>query len=206
MLLFKRFMVAYLRYAQKSIIVLSFLLVGVLLVGCEDLTDEQSNELSYIQSVMLDSAVLDVDVTFEIDEDASYIGAYARIDKPVIRVTRGFINAYKSGKLSKNMVMFVIGHELGHLGKVGKTKAGTMSGEIFADYWSILLLEEMQDAGVNVDIYDAIKFFYVIPHGVGAGDSLHPHPLDRYKYLKAKLDEWKSGKAYRAYATKYATK
>lgn len=117
--------------------------------------------------------------------------AYAELETNRVYVSQQLLNDYHSGKYNYNHLLHIIGHEVGHLSNTGKdlARANDPGSEAFADFYGLLMLEEMQHDGFKVDLYDAIRRFLIrngkdIPGGVHGDDSA------RYKALKDKLDYW----------------
>lgn len=147
-------------------------------------------ELERIEAVFQDAAQIGP-VQLIIEEDDMSENAFAVRGTLEVHLTKGLLDAVVERKYSPAMLFLIIGHELGHLSPLGRTKAGTMDGEIFADYWGLLLLEEMRNDGMPIDLYEAISLFNTGTFGVNGGGT-HPSGATRYSYLKEKLDFWKA--------------
>jgi len=92
-----------------------------------------------------------------------YGTAYAVLSTNTVCIPLSLIKAYRSGKYNYNQLLHVAAHECGHLSQTGKQKAyaNDADSESFADYYGLLLLEEMQHDGKNIDLYDVIKRFLI---------------------------------------------
>ncbi len=153
-------------------------------------SNELTGSLRAISELMADNNA-NGDINFAIDTMNPSVGAFARYDNKTIYLTKSMVEMFESGRINKNQMMWVLGHELGHLSDGAKRMRGTMEEEEYCDMYSILLLDEMQQDGIPVDIHDAISYLKIMP---GQGDSLHPHPAQRYANLLIKLQDWKMTK------------
>lgn len=146
--------------------------------------------------MQLQKDIGDYAVPFTLHLDPKYKAtAYAELETNRIYVSRHLLADYRSGKYNYNHLLHIIAHECGHLSKTGKdlALANDPGSEQFADYYGLLMLEEMQHDGFSVDLYDAIRRFLIrdgkdIPNGIHGDDSA------RYRALKEKLDDWERTK------------
>ncbi len=170
---------------------LALLALLFLLTGCDPDETKQiliNPQFTQLKALVEDAAAIGP-ISISIDESAQYDGAYAERSTKRIFLTRGLVDGFLNGTYNLNHMLFVVCHEIGHISPAGAIVAGTADGEIYADYYSILLLDEMKTDGLNIDIYEAIKYFLIRP---SKGGELHAPSIVRYGYLKAKLDYWKA--------------
>ncbi len=182
-------------------LVSSVLVSLMLLSGCGTVSQVQQGRTNELQgqlreiSLLMEDNNADGDIAFAIDStNDNNVGAFARYDNRTIYLTKAMVKMFEEGKINRNQMMWIIGHELGHLSSNAKNMRGTMEEEIYCDMYSILLLDEMQHDGIPVDIYDAISYLKISP---GRGDSLHPHPAQRYAELLIKLNDWELTKKHK---------
>ncbi len=153
-----------------------------------------SNEaymLETVEAKMNGEAGLDRHFDIVVEEEAPYIGAFSRVgDETKIYLTRGMVNAVKSGKMSKDTLLMIMGHEIGHFyAHKLPPERYNRDEEQFCDYTGLLMLEEMQSEGWPIDLYRAISFFLEIPNH--PTDEEYYSPQTRYQRLKDKIDYWK---------------
>ena len=174
-------------------IVLSLLLALSFLPGCATTSYVGHTDPVLIQ---LQRDLGDYAVPFTLHLDPKYNStAYAELNSNRIYVSQQLLNDYRSGKYNYNHLLHIIAHECAHLSKTGKELAlsGDPGSEQFADYYGLLMLEEMQHDGFNVDLYDSIKRF-LIRDGKDISNGIHGDDSERYRALKAKLDDWERTK------------
>jgi GNAT superfamily N-acetyltransferase len=134
----------------------------------------------------------DYAVPFTLHVDPTYQGAgYAELETNKVFISAALLREYRSGKYNYNHLLHIVAHECGHLSKTGKDLAlsNDRGSERFADFYGLLLLEEMQHDGFPVDLYDAINRF-LIRNGKDIPGGIHGDDIQRYRALKEKLDYW----------------
>lgn len=96
-----------------------------------------------------------------------------------------FVNSTLVSQFTDEQIMFMIAHELGHMSAQGKPLNGPKAGEQFADYYAILLLNEM-----NIPILSAISIFQdPKAGGIHSGGDIHGTNQERYTRLLEKAKE-----------------
>ena len=179
----------------KIIALLCAISISVLLNGCSSMSPSSGalysasdvSALGNLPDIMTDAAQ-EGKIHFAVNPiEAVSVGASAEYSTRTIYFTQPMLNMYKDGRINRNQMMWIIGHEIGHLNKKAAQFRGTSEEEDYCDMYSILLLDEMHDAGDPVDIRDAITYLKIAP---GHGDSLHAHPAQRYANLVIQLNQW----------------
>ena len=158
------------------------------------MSDSGLSVLGNLPALMLDAAQ-EGEIRFAVEDlNQGIVGASARYDNRTIYFTPSMLNMYRDGRINRNQMMWIIGHEIGHLNKSSAKFRGTSEEEDFCDMYSILLLDEMSNEGDPVNIRDAITYLKIAP---GNGDSLHAHPAQRYANLVIQLNDWDRTKGFK---------
>lgn len=178
----------------------ALMLMLLMLLGCtttqtirDDVRQAPMQDLGGIEllhDVMISEAY-EGEIKFDIDYLNDKVGAFARYDNRTIYFTNGMVEMYRDGGITKDQMMWLIGHEIGHFNPRAVQMRGTMEAEQFCDYYSLFLMEEMRSLGYDVDPLKAISFLKIVP---GKGDSLHLHPAQRYADLLTVINGWNINK------------
>lgn len=172
----------------KSLVVV--LALSLVVTACTTSTNKSAATLNYGEQVVGNKRVVDLfnkvkmednirnDDLVLIDEDHGLM-SISMSERKI------FVNTNEVAKFTDEQIMFMFAHELGHVSPQGRPLAGTKAGEQFADYYALLLLDEM-----NVPILSAISLFHDAKvGGIDAGGDTHGTNRERYERLLAKAKE-----------------
>lgn len=176
-------------FKLRNIILIPALLL--VLVGCA--TNEHKSPgttLHYGESQVVDARITRLFEKVR-SEDSIRNKEYILISEPdglasiSLKENKVFVNVSELSKLTDEQIIFVFAHEFGHISEQGRQLAETKAGEQFADFYALLLINEM-----DIPVLSAISVFHAPVFGPGnAHSDSHGSPNERYTRLIEKAKE-----------------